>query len=57
MNSAKRILKVLENMTLAELKDELELVVLYENRYPKFFKPLLLAELDRRLGNKKEVEE
>lgn len=56
MNSAKRILKVLENMTLAELKDELELVVLYEERYPKFFKPLLLAELDKRYESKKEPE-
>lgn len=57
MSGIDTILEVLENATLAELMDELELVESYENQYPPFFKHLLLAELEKRTETKKEVEE
>lgn len=48
------ILETLENATLAELLEEWELVNQYEDRYPKYFKDLLLTELIKRHENKKE---
>lgn len=50
------ILETLENATLAELLEELDLVNQYEDNYPKYFKHLLLSELAKRNENKKEPE-
>ena len=57
MKATKEIIDVMENMTLAELKDELELVIMYEDKYPQFFKSLLLYELEKRSKTEKEAEE
>lgn len=57
MRRAEKVIEILENMTLAELKDELDLLNMFGNKYPAFFKQLLLAELVKRQENKKEVED
>lgn len=57
MKGMEMILDILENATLAELKDELELLENHKDEYPAFFKQLLLAELAKRQENKKEVED
>lgn len=54
MTGIENILEVLENATLAELLEELELLNQYEDKYPKAFKSLLLYEIEKR--TKKEVE-
>lgn len=56
MEAIHKITEYLENATLAELMDELELAVLYEDQYPPFFKNVILAELEKR-EIKKELEE
>ena len=56
MTGLNTIVEVLENATYAELLEELELLILHEDKYPKAFKILLLAELEKR-QIKKEVEE
>lgn len=48
MKGIESILEMLENATLAELMEELELVEAHEAKYPAFFKDLLLAELAKR---------
>lgn len=57
MRQLENVIEILENMTLAELKDELELVTMYEDKYPSFFKLLLMTELENRSKTEKEAEE
>ena len=48
MKGIEDILEALENATLAELYEELELVERYEGKYPAYFIYLLLTELEKR---------
>jgi hypothetical protein len=46
--SVEKVFEVLENATLAELQDELQLIEMYPDRYPKLLKELVLAEIAKR---------
>lgn len=48
MKAIEEIVEVLENATLAELYEELELLENHEDKYPAYFKALVLAELEKR---------
>ena len=48
MKGIEAILEVLENATLAELLEELELFEKHKDKYPAFFEHLLLAEVEKR---------